>query len=76
MQAAADLHLLQLAEVVVQLRQRRFVVVGGVDTAVAVEPDVGGQGQDLLAQDLQPARVHPGRLEVFVDEQLQLRQRP
>ena len=74
-QAAADLHLLQLAEVAVQLRERRVVVVGGLDPAVAVQPDVGGQGQDLLAQHLQPARVHPGGLEVLVDQQLQLRQR-
>ena len=74
-QAAADLHLLQLAQVVVQLGERGVVVVVGLDAAVPVESDVGGQGQDLLAQHPESARVHAGGLEVLVDEQLQLRER-
>ena len=74
-QAAPDLHLLQLAEMVVQLRQRGVVVVRRLDATIAVQSDVRGQRQDLLAQNLQPARVHAGCLEVLVDEQLHLRER-
>ena len=58
-QTAADLHLLQLAEMVVQLGQGGVVVVGGLDAAVPVQPHMGGEGQDLLAQYLEPARVTP-----------------
>ena len=74
MQAVADLHLLELAEVGVELGERIARVLAGRDAAVPVEPEARDQVEDVVTQDTEPPRVHPGGLVVLVDEAFQIAQ--
>ena len=75
MEAVPDLHLLELAEVGVELGQRLARVLAGDDAAVPVEPDARDELEDLVPKDREPPRVHPRRLVVFVDEALEVGER-
>ena len=51
-QAVANLHLLELAEIGVELGERFARVLAGRDAAVPVESDSGDQLEDVVAQDV------------------------
>ena len=74
-EAVADLHLLDLAEITVELAERVVVAVGGRDAAILVEPDGGGKLQDARAQRRTAARIERGGVEELVHQPLQLFQR-
>ena len=71
-QAVPDLHLLELAEVGVELGERFARLLAGGDAAVPVEAEAGHEVQDLVPEDREAARVHPRRLVVLVDEALEV----
>ena len=75
-QAVSDLQLLQLAEMVVELGQRLPGAVVRVDAEVAIQAEAPAQRQDLVAQPGRAARVDAGGLVVFVDQALELAERP
>ena len=76
-QAVADLHFLEVAEIGVELlaapcpRRRSWSM-----PASLVEADVAHEVEDLLAEQPQPARIDAGRLVIFVDQRLEVLQRP
>ena len=74
MQPIADLQLLQIAEMAVELAERRIGGFIGADPAILVEPAGGGEFQDLVAQQLAAPGIEPGRLVIFVDQPLQIAQ--
>ena len=74
-QAVPDLHLLELAEIGVELAECRPRVLAGGDPAVPVEPEAGDQFEDLVPEDREAPRVHPRRLVVLVDEALEVGER-
>ena len=76
MEAVADLQLLELAQVIVELGQGRILAFAVADTAVAVEPDAAAQFEDRAREIAQAARVHAGRVVILVDELLELGERP
>ena len=75
MQPVPDLHLLQLAQPGVELRQGGVRPVLRGDAAVPVQAEPRGEAEDLLAQHPQAPRVHPGGVVVLVHQPFQLRQR-
>ena len=58
-QPVADLHLLELAEVGVELGERPIGPLGGGEAAVPIEAEVRGEPEDLVAKDREPPRVYP-----------------
>src|SRR3546814_18898528 len=74
-QAVADLQLLQLAEVIVELAERRLRIVGLGDAAVLVEAAGRRELEDLRAQHLQAARIEAGGVAILVDQALELGKR-
>src|SRR3546814_16165985 len=74
-QAVADLQLLQLAEVIVELAERRLRIVGLGDAAVLVEAAGRRELEDLRAQHLQAARIEAGGVVILVDQALELGER-
>ena len=75
MQAVADLHFLELAQVVVDPRERLVGAVACGDAAVAVEAEAPREVEDFAAEQRQPARVDPRGLVILVDKPFQFRQR-
>ena len=73
MQPVADLHLLQLAEIIVDRGER--VVAPARGPRVAIEPDALGEIEDVALQPLEPARVHAGGKIIFVDQRFELLER-
>ena len=71
-QAVPDLHLLELAEIGVELGERLARFLAGGDAAVPVEPDARDELEDLVSEDREAPRVHPRRLVVLVDEALEV----
>ena len=74
-QAVPDLHLLELAQVRVQLGEGLAGLLAGGDAAVPIEPEAGHEVEDLFAQNREAARVHPRRLVVLVDEAFEIGER-
>ena len=75
MEAVADLHLLDFAEIAVELAKRVVAAVGGPDAAILVEPGRRGKLQDARAQGRTPARIDRSGVEELVHQALQLLQR-
>ena len=75
MEPVADLHLLDFAEIAIELAERVVAAVGGLDAAILVEPGRRGKLQDARAQGWTPARIDRGGVEELVDQALQLLQR-
>ena len=73
-QAVADLHLLELAEVGVELGERLAGVLAGRDAAVPIEPEARDEVEDVVAQDAQAPGIHTRSLVVLVDEAFQIAQ--
>ena len=76
MQAVADLHFLELTKVVVELGKRRVLGLVLGDAAVQIQADAPREIEDLARQHPKPARVHPRRLVIFVDQLFEVAQRP
>ena len=74
-EAVADLHLLDFAEITIELAERVAAAVCGVYAAILVEPDGGGKLQDARAQGRAAARIDGSRVEELVHQPLQLLQR-
>ncbi len=74
MQAVADLHLLQVAQIIVQLGQGGLIAVVRGNPGVPVQTNIAGQIQDLAAQKVQAARVEPRGFIEFIHQQFQFRQ--
>ena len=74
-EAVANLHLLDLAEIAIELAERVVAVVVGLDAAILVEPDRRGKLQDARAQRRTPARIEGSGVEELVHQPLQLLQR-
>ena len=72
MQAVADLQFLQLAQMIVELFQRRVGIVAGADAKILVQAGDGGQTEDLAPQNRQPAGIDSRRLVILVHQPLQL----
>ena len=75
MEAVAYLHLLDFAEITVELAERVVAAVGGPDAAILVEPGRRGKLQDARAQGRTAARIDRGGVEELVHQPLQLLQR-
>ena len=71
-QAVADLQLLQLAQMIVELGERVVGAVVAADADVAVQPEALAQREDLVAQPGDAARIDAGRLVILVDQALEL----
>ena len=74
-QAVPDLHFLELAEIRVELREGGAGLLPGGDAAVPVEPEARDQLEDLVPEEREPPRIHPGRLVVLVDEAFEVGER-
>src|SRR5690606_5022375 len=61
-QAVADLHFLQVAEIGVELLERGILAVGCGDAGIMVEPDVAHQIENLPRKQLDPPRIATGSL--------------
>ena len=75
MEAVADLHLLDFAEIAIELAERVVAAVGGLDAAILVESGRRGKLQDARAQGWATAWIDRGGVEELVDQPLQLLQR-
>ena len=75
-QAVADLHFLEVAEIGVELFQRLLLRLALLDAGIAVEADIGDEIEDLLAQQLQAARIDAGGFVILVDQRFQILERP
>ena len=75
-QSVADLQLLQFAQVVVELAERRIGIVAAGHAAVLVEAGRGRQFEDAVAQQAAAARIEAGSFVIFVDQLLEIAQRP
>ena len=74
-ETVANLHLLDFAEITIELAERVAAAVCGVYAAILVEPDGGGKLQDARAQGRAAARIDGSRVEELVHQPLQLLQR-
>ena len=74
-QAVADLHLLQFAQIGVEFFQRHLLRVGSADAGVAVEADVTREIEDLPLEQPQPPRIAAGGFVIFVHQRLQVLER-
>ena len=74
-ETVANLHLLDFAEITIELAERVAAAVCGVYAAILVEPDGGGKLQDARAQGRATTRVDRGRVEELVHQPLQFLQR-
>ena len=72
MQSVADLHFLNLAEIVVELSKRWRVILAGSDAAILVETAPTAKFEDIIAQQRKPSRIDACSLVVFVDQALEL----
>ncbi len=73
-QAVADLHFLELTQIIVELGQ---LVAGGIvrrHAAVGADARGGAEREDIRFQHLQAAAVDPGGLVIFIDQRLQVLQ--
>ena len=70
MQAVADLQLLQLAQIAVELGQRVVLGLVDADTDVFVEASGAAQREDFLGQYADAPGVDAGGFVVFVDKLL------
>ena len=75
MEAVADLHLLDFAEIAIELAECVVAAVRGPDAAILVEPGGRGKLQDACAQGRTAARIDRGGVEELVHQALQLLQR-
>ena len=79
MQAVADLEFLEFAQVVVEFPERLVLLFAPFylrrHAAVGTDPRRLAQGEDLLLQHLEAARVDPGGLVVLVDQLFEITQR-
>ena len=72
MQPVAYLHLLQLAQEIVEPAERvRFVGIGR-DAAILVQPGRPGEVEDLPAQHGEPPWIDAGRFEILVDQRFEV----
>ena len=74
-ETVANLHLLDFAQITIELAERVAAAVCGVYAAILVEPDGGGKLQDARAQGRATTRVDRGSVEELVHQPLQLLQR-
>ncbi len=74
-QAVADLRLLQLAQMIVELGQCRIGVVAGQHAAIGGKPARQREIEDLALQIHAAARIDLARLEIFIDQPLEIAQR-
>ena len=74
-QPVADLHFLQFAQVIIELGERFIRRFLRVDPAIEIEPRRTRQFHDLVAEQVDPARINPGGLVIFVDQPLQIGER-
>ncbi len=75
-QTVADLHFLEIAEIGIELLQRLVFALALGDASIAVETDICDEIEDLLAEKPNAAWIATGRLVIFVDQRLQILQRP
>ncbi len=75
MQAVADLRLLQVAEIGVQLRQPAVRIVAELQADLAVETVVAQEDENLAAQLFGAARVEQRGIVELVGQALQVAQR-
>ena len=69
------MHLLDFAEIAVELAERVVAAVGGLDAAILIQPGRRGKLQDARAQGRASARIDRGGVEELVHQPLQLLQR-
>ena len=76
MQPVADLHFLQVAQPRIELFQRQIVIIARCNAGIGVESDVAHQIKDLCLQQLQPPRIMARGLVKFINQRLEIPQRP
>ena len=74
MEAVPDLHLLDFAEIAVELAERVVAAVARPDAAILIQPDGAGKLQDARGERRTAARIERGGIEELVHEALQLLQ--
>ncbi len=72
MQPVADLHLLQLAEIGIELAERPVRCLADGDAAILVESGGADEFDDLRRERLEAARIAARGREIFVDQALEL----
>ena len=72
----ADLHLFQLAEIIVELGQRLIGRLIRGNPAIEIETGRPGQFENTVAKQFDAARIDACGLIVFVDQPFEIGQRP
>jgi len=75
-QTVADLHFLEVAEIGVEFFERGLLRLVADNAGVLVEADIGDEVEDLSLEQFQPTWIAARGLVIFVDQRLQVLQRP
>ena len=76
MQAVPDLHFLQLAQIIVELGDRLGPGLAFADAAILIEAGLLAQLHDVVLEDLEAAGVEVLGFVIFIDQLLEIAQRP